>query len=238
MPHSRTASPQFYSRLAGALYLIIIASGFIGEMVVRGPLFVSGDPTATANNIRQATDLWRMGIAGDLLMHVCDLPVMWALYILLKPVSRNLARLNLLFNVIQTAVLVANKLNLVMVTLLLGNGTSLSSFEPAQRESLAYMFIQLHEHGFGIGLIFFGVVCLLEGYLIVKSGFLPKVIGYGMLVAGVCYLINSLSLLLAPALASALFPFVLLPPFVAELSLALWLLIKGVDQSKWKEVAA
>lgn len=235
MTHTRVTSPQYYARLAGALYLIIIAAGLVGEMVVRGPLLASGDPATTANNIRHATDLWRMGIVGDLLMHVCDLPVMWALYILLKPVNRNLALLNLLFNVIQTAVLVANKLTLVMVLFLLGDSPYLSVFEPQQLQTLSYLFIRLHDHGFGIGLIFFGFVCLIEGYLIVRSGFLPKVLGYAMQVAGVCYLVNSMALLLAPALAGAMFPFILLPSFVAELSLALWLLIKGVDQARWNQ---
>lgn len=235
MTHMRVTSPQYYARLAGALYLIIIAAGLIGEMVVRGPLLASRDPATTANNIRHATDLWRMGIVGDLLMHVCDLPVMWALYILLKPVNRNLALLNLLFNVIQTAVLVANKLSLVMVLFLLGDSPYLSVFEPQQLQTLSYLFIRLHDHGFGIGLIFFGFVCLIEGYLIVRSGFLPKVLGYAMQVAGVCYLVNSVALLLAPALAGAMFPFILLPSFVAELSLALWLLIKGVDQARWSQ---
>lgn len=234
MTPSREVSPQFYARLAGALYLVIIAAGIAGELLVRGPLLVSGDAAATARHIREATDLWRMGIAGDLLMHLCDLPVMWALYILLRTVNPNLAKLNLLFNVIQTAVLVVNKLNLVIVTLLLGNSAALQALDLAQRESWAYLFIQLHEHGFGIGLIFFGVVCLMEGYLIIRSGFLPKILGYGMLTAGICYLTNSLALLLAPGIASALFPFILLPPFVAELSLALWLLIKGVDEARWK----
>lgn len=234
MTDTRETSPLFYARLAGALYLIIIAAGLIGEMFIRGPLLVSGDPAATANQIRQATDLWRMGIAGDLLMHVCDLPVMWALYILLRPVNRKLALLNLLFNMIQTAVLVTNKLSLVMVLFLLGKNSYMSAFEPQQLETLSYLFIRLHDYGFGIGLIFFGFVCLLEGYLIVRSGFLPKVLGYGMQVAGVCYLVNSIALLLAPALAGAMFPFILLPPFFGELSLAMWLLIKGVDKAKWK----
>jgi hypothetical protein len=231
-PHNN--SLQGYARLAGVLYLVIIVAGLFGEMFVRAKLLVSGDPAATASNIMHATDLWRMGIVGDLIMQVCDLPVMWALYILLRPINRNLALLNLLFNLIQTAVLVANKLSLVMVLFLLGDNSYLSAFEPQQLQTLSYLFIKLHDYGFGIGLIFFGFVCLIEGYLIMRSGFLPKVLGYGMLAAGICYLINTFALLLTPQLSGALFPYVLVPPFLAELSLALWLTIKGVDVTKWQ----
>ena len=73
------------------------------------------------------------------------------------------------------------------------------------------------------------------GYLIFKSEFLPKTLGLLMQLAGVCYLTNSFALLLAPSLANALFPFVLLPPLIAELSLALWMVVKGVDVDKWKQ---
>src|SRR6476661_8632054 len=103
-------SPKKYARIGGILYLIIIVAGTLGELFVRGKLIVSGDPVATANNIAASPLLWRIGIAGDLLMHVCDVPLMMILYVLLRPVNKNLALLNLLFNLVQTAVLVANKL--------------------------------------------------------------------------------------------------------------------------------
>ena len=102
------------ARIGGIFYLIIIAAGIYGEMFVRSKLVVSGDPSATANNIISSQSLWRTGIAADLLMHICDLPLMLIFYLLLKPVNKNLALLAMLFNLIQTAVLVNNKLNLVV----------------------------------------------------------------------------------------------------------------------------
>jgi Domain of unknown function (DUF4386) len=227
-------SPGKYARIGGILYLVIIVAGVFGEVFVRNSLVVSGDAAATANNIIASPLLWRMGIAVDLIMQMCDIPVMLILYVLLKPVNKNLALMNLLFNMIQTAVLVVNKLNLLIPLFLLGNAAYLKTFDLPQLQSLSYMFIKLHGYGFGVGLIFFGLVCLIEGYLIFKSDFLPKTPGLLMQLAGVCYLTNSFALLLAPNLADALFPFVLMPPLVAELSLALWLVIKGVDVSAWK----
>ncbi|MBL0740632.1 DUF4386 domain-containing protein [Chryseolinea lacunae] len=228
-------SPQSYARVGGVLYLIIIIAGIFGEFFVRGKLFVPGDATATAHQIAASPLLWRIGICADLIMQSCDIPLMLIFYVLLRPINRNLALLNLLFNVIQTAVLVANKLNLLMALFLLSDAPYLQSLDPTQLHALSYLSIKLHDHGFGIGLIFFGFVCLVEGYLIFKSGYFPKTLGVLMQVAGVCYLINTFSLLLAPKFASQLFPFILMPCFIAELSLGLWMLVKGVNLPKWKE---
>jgi len=236
--HAMATSPQRYARLGGLLYLFIIVAGAMGELLIRARLVVPGDAAATAGRILASESLWRVGIVGDLLMHVCDVFVMWALYVLLRPVNRNLALLNLLFNLIQTAMLVANKLTLMVPLLLLGDAAWLKAFEPAQLQAWSYAAIELHEAGFGIGLIFFGCVCLLEGYLIRKSRYLPTLLGALMQLAGACYLVNSFALLLAPDVEARLFPAILMPCLVAELSLALWLLVKGVKVEAWKQQAA
>ena len=163
--------------------------------------------------------LWRIGIVTDLIMHVLDIPIMLVIYILLKPVNKNIALLALLFNLIQTAVLVANKLNLVAALLPLESMDYLKSIDPHYLHAQMYMSIKLHDIGFGVGLIFFGFTCLANGYLIFRSGYLPKAIGVMMQVAGFCYLINNFTLLLAPKVASKLFPLVMIPCLVAELSL-------------------
>ena len=225
------SSPQLYARIAGILYLVIILMGIGAEALVRNKLFVSGDANATANNIMNADFLWKMGITADLIMHICDLPVMIILYYLLKPVSKKLALLNLSFNLIQTAVFVLNKLNLLAALFFLGDAEYLKSFTPDQLHTLSYLSIKLHDFGFGIGLIFFGFVCLLEGYLIFRSVYFPKTIGVLMTVAGICYLTNSFVLILAPQFSSIT---LLMPCLLAELSFSLWLIFKGVNLSIWK----
>lgn len=226
-------SPQLYARIAGILYLLIIVAGIFGELLVRNKLLVYGDANATANNIMKSELLWRMGISADLVMHICDLPVMIILYYLLRPVSEKLALLNLSFNLIQTAVLVANKLNLLAALFFLGDADYLKSFSPEQLHSLSYLSIKLHDFGFGIGLIFFGFVCLIEGYLLFKSNYFPKTIGVLMSIAGVCYLTNSFALLLVPQLSSIV---LLMPCLIAELSFSLWLIFKGVNLPIWKNL--
>jgi len=229
-------SPQVYARIAGILYLIIIIAGALGQIFIRGKLIVAGDAVATAGNLMASQSLWRIGIAGDLLMHVFDIPVMLALYLLLKPVNKHLAMSAVLFNLIQTAVLVVNKLNLLVPLFLLGNAEYLKALEPRQLQALAYLPLKLHDYGFGIGLIFFGCVCLVQGYLIFKSGFLPKTIGVLMALAGLSYLTNSITLLLAPAYAEMVVP-VLALALLGELALSLWLIVKGVNIPKWHEKA-
>ena len=232
--HTRETSPQIYARIGGVLYLILILAGMFGVIFVRDKLIVSGDVTATANNITAFPLLWRIGIAGDLIMHVCDVPLMLIFYVLLRPVNKSLALLAVLFNLVQTAVLVANKLNLLAALFLLGGADYLKAFEPHQLHALSYLSLKLHDYGFGVGLIFFGCECLVVGYLILRSGYLPKTIGVLMQIAGVCYLTNSFALLLAPTFASIIFPAILVPAFMAELSLCLWLIVKGVNVPKWE----
>lgn len=231
------ASPQTWARLGGLFYLLIIVTGLFGEMAVRNAVVVPGDAAATAARLLASEPLWRIGLAGDLLQHVCDVPLALIFYLLLRPVQRHLALLALFFGLVQTASLVANTLHLMTPLLLLG-GTVSTALPPDTQHALIYLSIQLHERGFGIGLIFFACDCLVLGYLIRKSGFLPRVLGVLMQVAGVCYLINSFALILAPKVAGAIFPAILMPSFIAESALCLWLLLKGVDVPAWQARAA
>jgi hypothetical protein len=231
-------SPQMYARIGGVLYLILIFVGIFAEIFVRGKLIVPGDATATASNIIGSQGLWRIGIGADLVMHICDIPIMLVIYVLLRPVNKNIALLALLFNLIQTAVLVANKLNLVSALLQLGSEDYLKAVDPNQLHAQMYLSLKLHDIGFGIGLIFFGLTCLVNGYLIFRSGYLPKAIGILIQIAGLCYLTNSFAQLLAPRLADIIFPVILVPAFIGELSFCLWLIVKGVDLPKWNKHAA
>ena len=233
MTSSFERSPQRGARLAGVLYLAIILLGLFGELVVRGTLVVPGDAAATAAKIAASPLLWRAGIAGDLLMHVCDVPVILIFYWLLRPVSKNLALLATLFNLVQTAVLVLNKLTLLVPMLLLDDVETLKAFSAQQLDALSYLAIEAHGYGFAIGLVFFGFACLVRGHLIVRSGFFPRTLGWLLQIAGLSYLTNSFALLLAPSFAAAIFPGVLVPAFIGELSICLWLIVKGVDERQW-----
>ena len=211
-------APSFrYARIGGALYLVIIAAGIVGPLLTHAQLIVTGDADATAHNIAASPVLWRLGIAMNVVMQLCDVPVMLILFLLLSPVNKNIALLALLFNIVQTATLVANQLTLVAAELF-----------SADLPALTDVAIRAYSFGESLGLVFFGFTLLSVGYLIRHSGFLPWLLGLMVQIAGACYIVNSLLLLILPEIEVANIA-LLVPIFVAELSLALWLLVKGVD---------
>jgi hypothetical protein len=135
---------------------------------------------------------------------------------------------------VSIAIQATYELNLLAGSFPLGDAAYLKVFEPGQLHALAYLAVKSHGYGYGIALIFFGCECIVLGYLILRSGFFPRTIGLLMQIAGVCYLTNSFALILSPALADMLFPAVLIPAFIGEASLCLWLIVKGVDVQKWQ----
>ena len=230
-------SVQAYARTAGALYLVIIVLGLLGEAVVRGSLVVSGNAAATAQRIVESQFLWRLGVAGELVLLICAVALTLLWYVLLRPVNRDLTLLAIFFAVISLAVESVSALYLQAALVPLSSAEYLQPLDPAQRHVMAYMAIVSHANAFGLALIFFGVECLIVGYLIRKSGYFPTAIGVLMQVAGLCYLVNSFSLVLSPSLASILFPAILAPAFIGESSFCLWLLIKGVDVAAWERMS-
>ncbi len=222
-------NPQPWVRTAGLMYAAIIGLGMFGELAVRGTLLVPGDPQASWDNIQQAQTLWRLGIAGDILMHVLDVPCIVVFYLLLRRVDPVLALVSTGLNFVQTAVLVSNKSTL-LVPLMLAFGGSGDA-------ALAEAWTRLHAYGFGIGLVFFGFACVLRGWLIVRCGFLPRTLGVLLAVAGLAYLVNSTMLVLAGGFDVGTAAIVLLPALVGESALALWMLVRGVDLKAWRESA-
>jgi Domain of unknown function (DUF4386) len=233
MQQQTEASPALLARLAGALYLVIVVVGVFGQAVVRDRLVVPGNADATAANVLANETLWRLSVSGELGYLALAVVVSLLLYVLFRPVHRSWALLGLSFNLVAVAVEVVARFMLLAPLVFLGKAPYLQAFEPQQLHALAYAFIRLHSYGFGLSLIFFGCVCLTWGYLIRRSGYFPVVIGWLMQLAGVCYLVNSFALLAAPGVAAILFPAILLPPLVAEVSFGLWMLLKGVDRGRW-----
>lgn len=227
-------SPQAYARIGGVLYLVIIAAGLFAEAFVRERLVAPADAAITATNIMTHGFLLRLGIAADLTTFLCAVALTMILYVLLKPVNKNLALLMVFFNLVQDAVGGVNALNTYKPLQLLGGADYLKVFTPEQLQAMALLSLKAHAVGFGIALMFFSFSCLALGYLTFASGFLPKALGMLMAIAGACYLMNSFALILSPMLASVLFPSILLPAFVGELSFALWLTVKGVNVPKWE----
>jgi len=228
-------SPQIYARIGGVLYLIIIVTGLFGEAFVRDRLIVSGDAASTAANIVSHELLWRFHIAAELFLLICAVALLSILFALLRPVSRDLALLAAFFNLISIGIEAATTMYLVESLFPLGNAGYLKAFTPEQLYTIATLSLKSHAYGFSVSLIFFGCFCIIIGHLIFRSVYLPKTIGILMQIAGACYLTNSFALILSPAVANRLFPAILVPAFIGEASLCIWLLVKGVNVKQWEE---
>ncbi|PSN10254.1 DUF4386 domain-containing protein [filamentous cyanobacterium CCT1] len=229
-------SPLVYARAAGVLYLIIIVLGLFSEMFVRSSLISPGDAAATASNILAAEGLFRAGFLADSVMFLSDVALAVLLFVLLRPVNKALALVALCFRVTQTAVIALSLLNYYAALLLLKGSGYTSALDAAQLNSLSSLFLDLHSYGYDLGLILFGVHCLVLGYLIAKSLYMPRVLGYLVMAAGVTYLVGSYTRFLFPDFVETLSPIYLIA-IVSELSLCLWLLVKGVNLEQWKEQA-
>jgi hypothetical protein len=220
------------ARMAGFLYLIYMVIEIPADALGRSSLIVMGDAATTASNIVAHEGKFRIGFAGDLVAGVLFFLAAWALYALLKPVNKNLALLFLLLNLGGVAVRFAIDLNYVAALLLSSGAEPLKVFQADQLQALAMTFLYLQKNGYWTSQIFFGVWLFPLGYLVFKSGFLPKFLGVILMVH--CFTWTTTSLLYflyVPgyrAITYISFPL----GFIAEFGLTLWLLIKGAKDQK------
>ncbi len=231
------ATPLLNARLVGVLYVVMITAGVLAQNVVRPALVVRSDAAASAARIMESESLYRLGGAADLLLFAANVAVAALFYRLLAPAGRDLALLAAFFRLTFAAVAGANAVNHFAPLRLLGGDSSLAAFTPAQLQALAHLFARLQSTGHAVAIVFYGVSCLLTGYLVFRSTFLPRFLGVLLALGGIGYVVNSFAGFLSPPLASSLFPAILVPAGIAEVSLCLWLLVKGVNAQRWKELA-
>lgn len=229
---STEASPLYYARVAGlGLLLMAILAMFSNFSVLEG-LIVPGDAAATANRIIANEMLFRSGFISFVIVLILDVLVAWALYVLLKPVNKNLAMLAACFRLVYTAIFGIALSNFLNVLPLLSGAEYLTVFKKDQIHAQVLLLIDAFNNGWLIGLVFFGCHLLVVGYLIVKSGgYLPRIIGIFLIIASVGYVIDSTAHFLLPNYTDYKTIFLLIvaiPGVIGELSLAFWLLIKGV----------
>jgi len=219
------------ARIAGALYVLVIAGGlFAGS--VQDFVTVSGDAAATAAAISAHETFWRWGIAIHLIYLATATMVMNVLlYRIFKPVQPTLALLVLSSGIVSAAIEGTALLPLCLPVVMSEFRSALPGLGSIQQEQLIYLALRLSETGFGLALFFFSAFCTAIGATIIRSRLVPRIIGWLMIIAGACYFGSSLSNVVAPALAHLLSPWIIIPCFIGEASLALWLLIKGVGST-------
>ncbi|MEO1210839.1 MAG: DUF4386 domain-containing protein [Cyanobacteria bacterium J06638_20] len=222
---------QKAGRIAGFAWLIIIITGLFAEFFIRMPLLVPTDAAATVHNIAESQGLFRISIASDLIMLVFDIVVAVALYVVFKPINQGLALLAAALRLVMNAILGINLLNLVFALLLSTDPLYATVFESEQLQTLAILFVNAHSFGYDIGLVFFGLHLFTIGYLIYESGYVPRILGGLLITASFGYLIDSFASILlsqGEAILSAIASVLLILALVAELAIALWLLVKGI----------
>ncbi len=231
-------SPSAMARLAGALYLIsAVPAGFAVSVFLK--MIVRGNPAATATKILASEHLFRLGFVADIVGILFFVGAVLLLSRLFRPVSRNLARLFMFFSLIGTAIQSLDSIQDSAALILLKGGTGLGALPTDQAQALAFMFLRLHLLGYDLAFVFYGSATLLMGYLILRSTFLPRVLGALVMIDGLGYLTFGLATFLSPPFASHLYPYV---PFVTgivgEGSLMLWLVVMGVNAGRWELQAA
>ena len=215
------------ARIAGWWYLSIVVTAPFCLMYVPGKVIVSGNATATATNILAHETLFRFGIVVALLSSVLFICLVMALYRLLSGVNKAHASLMVVFVLVLCAVGFLNELNNIAALILARGAPFLAVFDKSQLDALAYLFIRLHGQGNIINQIFWGFWLLPFGMLVMRSGFLPRIIGVLLIANCFAYLAIGLTTLLLPDYASIVSTIAFLPMAAGELSIVLWLLIKG-----------
>ncbi|GAH07519.1 unnamed protein product, partial [marine sediment metagenome] len=195
------------------------------------------DAAATANNIVASESLFRLSIVSALILQTVNIFVVLLLYKLLKVVNKNHAVLMVVFFLVSVPITMLNELNQFAALLLSSGADYLTVFTADQLQALVPLFLNLHEYGILIAMIFWGLWLFPMGYLVFKSGFLPRILGVLLMIACFGYLITSFGSLLLPNFGETIIATIIGFTFYGEMFLALWLLIKGVNVEEWEKRA-
>jgi hypothetical protein len=225
-------SPKATARLAGLFEALEGFTSSWGQVTVLGQLIVVGNAAITAANIQQHETLFRLGFASSLLGVAFHLAWVFLFYRLFRPVNRNVAFCALLVILVCCALQAITALLYLAPLLVLTAGSSLSALTHEQLQALAYMFLKVNGLAFDTDLVFFGLWCVLTGYLIFKSTFLPRIFGVLLAIDGLGWMMY-----MWPPLGHSLFLPIAIACGLAEIPLQLWLLIFGVNNERWRAQA-
>lgn len=225
-------SPIAVARLAGASYFLTVLLGGIGE-TLHSQVVVAGDAAATAARIMAEGSPVRAAFALYMLEMTCQVATTALFYELFRPVNRAVSLLAAFVSLVGITIKAGSRLFMIAPLSILGGAEAFSSFDAGQLNALVMLLLRLNTQGAGIALVFFGFTALLLGYLVLRSTFLPRFLGVLSVLGGIGWL----SFLYQP-LADRVFPFVAGIGIIGALAKIGWLLVKGVDEVRWREQAA
>lgn len=219
------------SKITGVGYLIIFLTGFFANFFVVEGLIVPDNASVTFTNIAENNQLFRIGILSFFIMVIIDLFLAWTLYLLFKPVNKELSLLTAWFRIVNAGIFGVALFHLFNILPLINAKMHSSLFEPEDLYSRVVWSLDAFNHAWLIGLVFFGIHLLLLGYLIIKSDYTPGILGILLIIASLGYLTDSFAYLLIQNYSEYKSMFMLIvaiPGVIGELSFTLWLLIRGV----------
>lgn len=226
-PTAIDAPTRTAARVAGLLYVLMVLPAPFSLIYIPAKLFVKGNPTATANNVLAHETLFHAGIFGELFNGVAFIFLVMALYGLLGRVSKMQASLMVSLVLISVAIGFVNVVNNIAALTLFRGADFLAAFDQTQRDALGMLFLRLHSQTNYVNEIFWGLWLLPFGILVMRSVFIPRILGILLIVNGFAYVVASLTSLFFPSYANVV-SLAILPALLGELWIMLWLLIKGV----------
>ena len=226
-------SPRLKARITGLFYLLTIVTGIFAQMFVSGRLVVDGDAAATATNILAHRDLFQLGFGVYLIEMACQVAITALFYDLLKPAGRSVSLIAAFLGLAGCVIKTFSRVFFIAPLFILGGAHYLSAFSAEQLQALALLFLKVNDRGAGMALVFFGFYALLSGYLIIRSTFLPRILGVLSVLGGLGWLS-----FLYPPLGYRLFPYVAAFGLLGAAALIFWLLVFGVNEQRWKEQAS
>lgn len=226
-------SPRLKARITGVFYLITILTGIFAQGFVSERLVVQGDAAATATNILTHSSLFQLGYAVFLIEMACQIAMTALFYELLKPAGRSVSLLAAFLGFAGCVIKTFSRVFFITPLFVLGGSHYLSVFSAEQLQPLALLLLKVNDRGAAMALVFFGFYALLTGYLIIRSTFLPRILG----VLGIFGGVGWLSFLYLP-LGYRLFPYIAALGLLGAVLLVLWLLVFGVNEQRWKEQAS
>ena len=225
---------QRYARLAGILLVVSLFAGSFGESYVPEKLLAATDVAETARRLTAHIGMFRLSFASYLIEAACDLALTAIFYVLLRPVSRPLSLIALCFGLFSTTTFAVGEIFYFVAALPFTDADMIKVLSPEVRQTMTYLSLTIFGYIFAIFTGFYGIAVMLRGYLILRSGYLPRALGALVLLGGAGFLAKNIVSVLAPAHDSMAF---VLPMLLAMLSMALWFLVKGINQPAWEQQA-
>jgi hypothetical protein len=218
------------ARFAGLLYLLVVITGVYGIMFVSSQINLRGEATVVANNILSNEFLFRTGIINDFISNFLFLFLVLVLYKLLRQVNEHRAKLMVALVVVQVpAAFIMEVFNIT--SLMIFKGEILNALELNQRQDLAMLFLKINDYGVLILELFWGIWLIPLAQLVYKSGFIPRIIAILLLINGIAYMFDSAVFMILPSLHVVTNQYLLIFIIPGEISIMLWLLIKGVKNN-------